>query len=248
MDLYRIIQSIPHTWKRILRLDNLDDQLVAVENWFNRAFKGDKISRDIYWSMVESSCAFPQGSMLLWSQEFDCCFEELQWEKYCELPWKITNSTKLRLFQYQITQRCLVTNINLFYYKIKNSKSCTFCGSNTETIKHLLWDCRIIKRFWHDVFDIFKFHFSDNRLHFDTQDIAKKIILNKVVSDPKDYLNTCVLLAKRHIYVSRCSGTRPNPFTYTNLLVKHKQLEHFIAVKNNILESFEQRWKNVYLS
>lgn len=242
MQMYRLIQSIPHVWKSYLRNPVQNYDPFVKENWYDSCLKGDRISRRVYWYMIEQSFMPPQGSMLLWSQDLDTQFSSKQWSKICTFPWKITLSTKLRLFQYQITQRCLITNINLFYYKIKDSKNCTFCNNSPETIKHMLLDCRIVSRFWGEVFDIFKYYFDDNRLNFSTSELASKLLLNRVSLDPQDYLNTLILIGKRYIYVARCQNSNLSIHAYVNQIIRYKELEMYIAIKNNTLDTYRKKW------
>lgn len=218
------------------------------ETWYMMAAKGQKISQSIYWFLIEKQSPEYQGSMLLWSQDLNKNFDKKEWSKLCALPWKTTLLTKLRLFQYKITQRCLVTNVNLFYYKIRDSKKCTFCGRDDETIIHLFIECHIVQDFWRRVIDIFKFKFNDNRLNSLSPVSKHQIIFNTVSGHPCDYLNTLLLIAKRHIYVARCYKEKPNVNAYIKQIVNYIEIERYIAIKNRKIEKHEQKWSKVTLN
>ena len=52
------------------------------------------------------------------------------------------------MLQMKILHRILPTNAWLFKCNLTNTKSCTFCKINTETIQHLFWECPITKSLW----------------------------------------------------------------------------------------------------
>lgn len=245
LQLYRLIQAVPHHWRVKLRAQDRYEELSIRVDWFDLACKGIKISKEIYWSLIDKRALGPQNSMLKWSQDLSIAYEVQAWSKICVFPWKMTLSTKLRMFQYQITQRCLVTNIHLFHYGIKNLSNCTFCNREPETIIHLLWRCDKIRRFWNEVFDIIKYNFDDNRIPHGRDDLPQKIIFNTLIKDPRDYLNTVILVAKRHIYVSRCQSTALNVNGFFNQLIYYKDLEKYIAVKNNKLDKHLEKWEKI---
>lgn len=240
MEMYVLIQTIPYVWKTYLRTG--DNATSLSESWYEIALKGNKISKEIYWYIVNNKAPEIQGAMLLWSQDLNMTFEDGEWSRICQLPWKVTLSTKLRLFQYKITQRCLVTNIHLFHYKIKDSKNCTFCKKYPETIVHLFWECDKVRHFWRSILDILKYQFNDNSLTLATSDIKKKILLNRVTSKPIECINMFVLVAKRYIYVTRCELGVLNPHAFVSQLLNYKEIEKFIAIKNRKLEQHQTKW------
>ena len=60
----------------------------------------------------------------------------------------ITNTTKMRDFQYRFLQRGLITNVHLHKWKIAESDQCSFCHDSVETIAHLFIECPITKSMW----------------------------------------------------------------------------------------------------
>lgn len=75
-------------------------------------------------------------------------FSEKTWSSIFELPFKVTQETKLRWLQFQTLHRIVPTNEYLFKLNILNSSSCTFCKNNIETIEHLFYDCIHVKELW----------------------------------------------------------------------------------------------------
>lgn len=74
-----------------------------------------------------------------WNELLD--IEDMEWKLIHKLPFVITKKCKLQWFQYRIINNILATNPFLFKIKKVNSKMCTFCHREEETIEHILWDC-----------------------------------------------------------------------------------------------------------
>lgn len=244
LELYKPIQALPYTWRRLLRV--ADDSEEIFISWFASIEKESKVSRMLYWKIVDMKNPVAQGSNLLWNQTFSLSVEE--WAKTCKSINLITLSTKLRLFQYKILQRCLVTNINLYYYKIRGNKLCTFCGKESETIVHLLWSCPKVRQFWSIVFNVYCNQFQETRLTMQLDNISEKIILNTVAPKPMDVLNILVLIAKRYIYITRCLGNQLNIQGYLQMIKEYKILEQYIAKQKNKLEQHTPKWGNIVIT
>ena len=64
------------------------------------------------------------------------------WEKVYPDILKATLSTKLRFFHYKIINRKLIANILQTKWKIVQDDKCYFYKKDSESIEHLLWECR----------------------------------------------------------------------------------------------------------
>ena len=65
---------------------------------------------------------------------------EDEWEKYSKNLNNI-KEVKLRVFQFKINNRILVTNTFLFKIKKKENNLCSYCNQEAESITHLLFHC-----------------------------------------------------------------------------------------------------------
>ena len=88
----------------------------------------------------------------------------VKWEKELDIPENIENhgfimnytayafqytkDTTLRWFQYRISHRILATNEYLFKLKLKDSKVCTFCNIEPESLIHLFVECEHVENVW----------------------------------------------------------------------------------------------------
>ena len=91
--------------------------------------------------------------------------------------------------------------------KIKEDDNCNFCGEQRETIEHLFWDCRVVTKFWNDIYDLC----IKELPHSQSLRLSKQLILfgdkNNVHTDkPFDLL---LLSGKFYIYSCRFDNTTP---------------------------------------
>ena len=62
--------------------------------------------------------------------------------------YALTNVPKYRSFQYRLLQRGLVTNVQLYKWKIIESDACYFCKQSSEDLSHLMYFCPIVQELW----------------------------------------------------------------------------------------------------
>ena len=67
-----------------------------------------------------------------------------------------TNSTQLLYFHFKIISRIFPTKKLLCVMKIKESRECTFCRGETETLTHLFWHCPKVQQFVNELITYMK--------------------------------------------------------------------------------------------
>ena len=70
--------------------------------------------------------------------------EEFEIKEFCNQIMRIPKYTicvKLRSFQYRLMMRAVVTNVQLYHYKIREDTMCSNCNKQPETIQHLFYEC-----------------------------------------------------------------------------------------------------------
>ena len=133
-----------------------------------------------------------------WSKIWDISYEA--WLSCFNVLKFTTSDTKLRWLQYRILHYILTTNRSVSKFIPGQDSKCTFCGAHSETIIHLLWECKLVQRFWNDFSSIInkkcvhahKFKFTDNLIIFGKCNV---IYTDKIC-------NLIILVAKLYIY--RC--------------------------------------------
>jgi hypothetical protein len=118
-------------------------------------------------------------------------------------------------------------------FKMTDSDECERCGAE-ETTKHLLWDCPFSQLAWKNLNSILE---------------ERKLGLDKIVSYEKifDFGGTaCSTLIKLKIINEFIQIERPKHLSKSKIYTLVNQLintEKFIAIKNQKLEKFKERWK-----
>ena len=198
--------------------------------------KDTKGCRSIYDILVYKD--IQPASVAKW--ERDCIFDGApDWNKYFSLPFRTTKDSILIWFQLRLLHRILATNYLLTKMHIINNDKCTFCTRETESLKHLFWECGCIQTFWTD---------------FKNFLIAKNIILPCCLNDktimfgcikPDRVFNLILLKAKYFIYTKRLEGLIPIFEIFKTVLKSYYQLEKYNAVKNGNMVKFDKEW-NTY--
>ena len=123
--------------------------------------------------------------------------------------------------------------------QIKDNNKCTFCKTETETLRHLFWGCRCIQVFWRD---------------FQNYLISKNIVLpgdwNEQTipfgSHKKDRIfNLLLFKAKYFIFVRKLKDFNPEFNSFINVMKSYYHIEKYNAVKNGNMPRFNKDW-NTY--
>ena len=64
------------------------------------------------------------------------------WPSFFKHLKKSTDDRKLLWLQFRIIHHILTTNRSVSKFKPNQCELCTFCNSNSETIEHVMWQCR----------------------------------------------------------------------------------------------------------
>ena len=89
-----------------------------------------------------------KSKKIWWEQTIRYEFSEKVWDNLYINVMKLTNSTKLRIFQYKIINRYLTTNINVARWDKNTSPLCSFCKDNEESLLHLFVQCKTVNKIW----------------------------------------------------------------------------------------------------
>ena len=147
--------------------------------------------------------------------------------------------SKHRSFQYKLLHRAIVTNIQLERWKIKDSKMCTFCGEQEETIKHLMYTCRYVILIWDGVVE----YINNTGGHVNRELVTyRSIVLNSVHPNPSSMINGVCNITKQYIYRKRCAQSTPSVQELKQNIRQMRNIEKYYAVKNNNLTTYAKRW------
>ena len=107
------------------------------------------ISKEIYNILLRNRDHTPTAQ-LRYKSKFSN-LNEHNWSRIYMLPRRITKDPYSRYFQYKILNNILYLNQKLFLFGITQTKECSFCTNNEETIYHIFSECHVSKNLWEEV-------------------------------------------------------------------------------------------------
>ena len=128
----------------------------------------------------------------------------MDWSQIFVKAFQSTPDTKLRWFQYRIINRILTTNTFLYKIKLADTKLCTFCKDEEESLTHIFCKCPIVKCFWNNILDWLKGKCD----HIYNLVLTDQLIIfgcsEQTITD--SVFDLLLLLAKYFIYKCKCQG------------------------------------------
>ena len=238
-----LISAIPEEWKNFFRQNELCTLFPLPPHNYDRVVYvyGTGVSKMVYNTIAEDAMVI-HNKYLKWLQELGTNFCEGIYQFGLEHLniYKVTNEAKYRSFQYRLLQRGLVTNIQLYKWKITTTELCSFCSEEKETIIHLMYHCKIVQELWGKIIKMLQEKFSNQ-----VMDISPTaIIFNKVFKQVNHVGNFVCLIAKQYIYSQKCLGGQPNYPVLVQRLRSLQAIERYIAIKNGKLRKHEKKWAN----
>ena len=176
-------------------------------------------------------------AVIKWNSEF----QGVEWKIVFRLCFTTSKDPQLKWFQTRLIHRILPTQKYLALCKITDSSLCTFCGTATETICHLLWSCHFTQSFWNELIEVIRRKCTHcERLNFNNELIlfgtSKQISTDK----PMDFI---ILFAKFYIYKCKLESTRPTLDNFMRQLQYRYTIEKILAFKNNKETEFQRSWQ-----
>ena len=169
---------------------------------------------------------------MLWSVDIQDNITVDEWKEHFVHLGHITKSTKLRFFQYRLSNRKLVTNMLRHKWDNRVDKHCTFCQIRQRTVLHLIWTCPIVQSFWKQI-QRWLNYMLQIQLHLN----PKIVLLNGYEGSEADIMiNLAILITKQYIYACKCQGQRLMLINWANKLYEQESLEMMIL---SILQQVE---------
>ena len=133
--------AIPKRWRKIFRRDNENDMVVSDKSV--QPFKNSPPTcRQVRAFYVSISFQKPTSEVRL----VEAGFTDQTIAALYVLPFKLTKSIKLSMFQFKINHHTQYTRDKLFKAKITDSDSCHVCVSK-QTLEHLFVECQYVHSF-----------------------------------------------------------------------------------------------------
>ena len=231
-----MISAIPKSWKLLLKNggENTDTYIPKY-----KILEGKKISSKVYQQLVENETGC-QKYMHRWNNMLQDKIELEEFKKAFSELYAITNTVKLRNFQYRLLLNKIFTNEILYEWKVVDTNTCTFCKKQPESITHLLVECTEVGPIWEGLKEFCKIHQLECTL------TVKNIILNKINSSVTSVANTLALITKQYLYKQRCMKITPNINVLKNLFRQTYEMEKYNARINNKLDIHYRKWNKIF--
>ena len=204
--LFQVLSAIPLEWRKKVKEENTLKEFSSFnpkQNLFYVQFGTKKFevselkSKELYKRMILAKATQPTATT-----RYETCFNteffKLDWKEIYVLPFKTTQSTKLREFQFKVLNRIVYTNHLLHKIGKVISPLCYFCQSEIETLEHMLFDCRHVNDFWKDIYmllrnqNIASVPFSKKYVIFGAYELNSNLLLiNQIILEGKYYIYCC---------------------------------------------------------
>jgi hypothetical protein len=233
--------AIPFNWRKILKLERVDMVISFKDDLrINIGKKGKKLKditiKELYWTLISKIRLKPN---FFAKMKMELGIAEQEWEDIFVIPSCIT-LTKIRAFQYKLLFGLLPCNLYLKRIKRSDTDRCMDCNEIDDTA-HYLFECPRVVPFWNNFMDWWN-AMTNSVIYLD-----KRSALTGFVG-PQDIfqtLNACLLLAKWHVYKRNLDESEVFFHNYLCELKYNLDSEKTIAIRNNKLQRYINRWQIV---
>ena len=236
--------SLPRDWRDFFLVNSQKDFLPVSPHNYDLSCNvyGKKWIKTVYNLMAED-VLLVHNKFIKWKAELgsEFCETVTDFGQLCLDIYRITNIAKYRSFQYRILQRGIVTNVQLYQWKLIESDACTYCKETKESIIHLFCECPIIKKVWEDLKTFLETRFCANEIDLS----ASAIIKNRIVKVKSHVLNFVCLIVKQFIYGQRCLEKPISVHSIIGKINQIERIEKYIACKNNKQVIHVRKWHPV---
>ena len=197
-----------------------------------------QIARQVYSKLIKEEGLGNQKKNT-WEIELNIIWSNKEFCQEVQNIYKVTNIIKYRSFQYRLLFRALVFNTQLYKWGLRENDLCTFCEQSRETYTHVFFYCHKTEQLWRDI-KIFVNDLTDEPLHIN----VKNVILNRIHHRPEHVVNFICLVAKQYIYRKRCENKELKGIELIQHILRLKNTEKYIAIKNNKMYKYDLKWAN----
>ena len=231
-----IWQAIPRIWKN--EMHNTPKTYEATRpvsvQWLMKDKKGTKNIREVFHQQTPLN--LPKGQ-IKWKEEFNLG-DDCNWKYLYTLSNTCKLNARIMYFQFQILHRTLITNKKLYQFNIKESDHCEHCDE-TDTIVHLLYECRRIGDLWNDVET-----WLNTVLTKPVKMDLPSIILG---NNGNEYITNQILTVVKHeIYKSKWTKSSISLIKIQKILKSQMELDIYIATIKNSLPKTLGKWSGFY--
>ena len=233
---YSLISAIPRLWKFYLVTPHLIDNHVYKYDAINNR---GKVSSWVYKDKTQSQDAV-RAVGKVWSKKLDVQMDVIFTEGLFSHIYEISQSTKLRDFQFRLLHNKIFCNDILVHWKKVSSNLCDFCSTSKQSIQHLLYNCRVIRPIWKKLEAKLKI-----RCDIATEFTLPNVVFNAVHGQKNHVTNLLVLIAKQYFYRCKCLGDTPSYSSLVHEMKLQRDIEIYNGFYSNITK-IKRKWSPVH--
>ena len=138
-----IVDAIPREWRQMISQNTqrvppyISDTIYL--NLDNSEISLSKVSSKLLYKAFKNRKQVPPTAQKKFKEKFP--YFSFNWNDIYSLPFIVTIETKIREFQYKILNNIVFTNEKMFKFKMTDSRLCSFCKREVESLEHLLYYC-----------------------------------------------------------------------------------------------------------
>jgi putative transposon-encoded protein len=237
-------QAIPGKWKKALLAHTQPPDITnASQPLVEKCIQSKRGSHLLYNKLLAGKATSPTDKLEKWKEELDLDIETDTILKSMVKGRRALKYSKLQSFSYNMLQRNLIYGHRLLKMKEAEDDKCMECGQ-TETIRHLYWDCRVKRNLWITTNNILK--------NTTPEDLNPGFCLLNIMTTPKkqqekNLIATLNTTCAHYIHRKRCRGERTSSNELVNIFRQIKAIELLVATDHSKIAQHIEKWAQVDL-
>ena len=140
-----LLRTIPKAWLASLRDRTLGE---SQDTGQEVVPKNLKLSQYVYWAEINKmNKGYARTTKMQWEHELSIQITDSVWSDILSFPFDSVSATKLRYFQFKVSNKYLSTNVKVAKWNRDVHPHCSFGCGIPETMIHLLWNVLLYKEF-----------------------------------------------------------------------------------------------------
>ena len=231
-----LLKAFPNFWK-----ERINEEQISVEEsrkaLYSKLFPVKKRARVVYDILIDDESLYLKYARRWFGKLDESTKEPLEWFKQSFVKLlQCTNITLFCDFQYRLNLNKIVTNNDLSSWGKHDTGLCTFCKTENETLKHLLFECTYSKKVIKHANTICGQNIDENYY---------KYVFNVVVEPGAHIVNFVTVFLKHFLYSCRCQKIKPSELMFEKKLEAHVETERFNAKREKTYTKFVKRWSPI---
>ena len=238
----KLKDAIPSPWRKLLKTIQIPEETMNFrESLHVNVGKSTKSinlvkNKEIYWTFVND---IRIQSIITNKLERELGIQEDKWKEVFTMPRVVTN-TKIRAFQYKLLYNLTPTNSYLKKISKSDTDKCNWC-TEIDNTTHYFATCSNLTPFWNSL-ATWCHGMLEEEINFTVNNVLVGILEKSMKYET---LNAILLMAKWHLYKNKLNQSDTFFYRFLCELKYNINLEKSIALKNNKLTEYNNKWQKV---